>query len=122
MYAVLFPLKTAVSLLDQKGILIPDAGLEHEIEIERDKDSGECDNDDDALFFVGLPDAGQHKDTPSEYGFSSEMCFKCKPMVIQSRGFAPIIAFSLPVEAVFRTRKGLVGNNPKTEQSQKRRW
>ncbi len=64
MYAVLFSLKAAVSLLGQKGILIPDAGLKHEIEIERDKDSGECDNGDDALLFVGLPDAGQHKDTP----------------------------------------------------------
>ena len=30
-------------------------------------------------------------------------------MVIQSRGFAPIIAFGLPVEAIFRTRQRLIG-------------
>lgn len=61
---IAFALEAAVLLLYQKSIVIADAGLEHEIEIKRDKDSGECDNGDDALFFAGLPDAGQHKDTP----------------------------------------------------------
>ena len=55
---ILCSLKAAVRLPHQKNVVVPDAGLKQEIEINQDEDDRKCDAADNALPLVSLPDTG----------------------------------------------------------------